>query len=54
MPEHLRQNVIRSYEHGLADVDRAAAALRRPPGELAYEFATLGIAPIPDDDEHDY
>jgi Zn-dependent peptidase ImmA (M78 family) len=54
MPEHLRLNVIRSYEHGLADIDRAAAALRRPAGELAQEFAELGIAPIPGDDEPDY
>ncbi len=54
MPERLRLNVIRSYEHGLANVDRAAAALRQSADELAAEFATLGIAPIPDDDEPDY
>lgn len=54
MPERLRLNVIRSYEHGLADVDRAAAALRQSADDLAKEFATLGIAPIPNDDEPDY
>ncbi|HJX46235.1 MAG TPA: ImmA/IrrE family metallo-endopeptidase [Gaiellaceae bacterium] len=54
MPERLRLNVIRSYEHGLADVDRAAAALRQSADELTKEFAALGIAPIPDDDEPDY
>jgi Zn-dependent peptidase ImmA (M78 family) len=49
LPSALRRNVIRAYEAGIIDIDRVADALQETPTILAAEFASLGIAPEPDE-----